>query len=202
MDAEIARHIFEPFFTTKELGKGTGLGLSIVYGIVKEHNGFINCQSAKGLGTNFQIYLPLLDAVPAVTEEQAQGEVEDVQRGDYILLAEDDETLRVLGRKILEEFGYSVLEAVDGVDALNKFREQSARISLVILDVIMPKMSGREVYDVIQSINPQTRILFCSGYTRDVLVSQGRLEEGMDCLIKPFSPKELLMKIREVLDDK
>jgi len=201
MDAEIARHIFEPFYTTKELGKGTGLGLSIVYGIIRKHNGHILCHSTIGLGTFFQIYLPLLDSVPAVTEEKVQEKVEDVRGRDYILLAEDNETTRVLGREILEEFGYSVIEAVDGEDALEKFREQIGRVSLVILDVIMPKMNGREVYDAIRSINPNMRILFCSGYARDVVAGQGEVEEGMNYLPKPFTPKELLMKIREVLDN-
>jgi CheY-like chemotaxis protein len=201
MDAEVVKHIFEPFYTTKDLGKGTGLGLSIVYGIIKKHNGYILCHSTIGIGTIFQIYLPLLDAVPVASVEMVEGPIEEVQTGDYILLAEDNETTRVLGREILEEFGYSVVEATDGEDALKKFRERSDRISLVILDVIMPKMNGREVHDAIRSMVPDMRILFCSGYARDVVISQGGLEEGMNYLPKPFTPKELLMKIREVLDN-
>lgn len=201
MDAEVVKHIFEPFYTTKDLGKGTGLGLSIVYGIIKKHNGYILCHSTIGIGTIFQIYLPLLDAVPVASVEMVEGTIEEVQAGDYILLAEDNETTRVLGREILEEFGYSVIEATDGEDALQKFRERSDRISLVILDVIMPKMNGREVYDAIRGMVPDMRILFCSGYARDVVISQGGLEEGMNYLPKPFTPKELLMKIREVLDN-
>jgi CheY-like chemotaxis protein len=200
MEAEIARHVFEPFYTTKELGKGTGLGLSIVYGIIKEHNGYVLCYSTIGIGTIFQIYLPLLDSAPAETGEKVQETELPVQGRNYILLAEDNETTRVFGREILEEFGYSVVEAVDGEDALEKFRELGERISLVILDVIMPKMNGREVYDEIRRIVPNMRVLFCSGYARDVVISQGGLEEGMDYLAKPFTPKELLMKIREVLD--
>lgn len=201
MDGETVKHIFEPFYTTKELGKGTGLGLSIVYGIVKKHNGYILCHSTIGIGTIFQIFLPLLEAVPAATEEKVQEKVQEVQGRDCILLAEDNETTRVLGREILEEFGYTVIQAVDGEDALDKFREQRERISLVILDVIMPKMNGREVYDGIRSMDPDMRVLFCSGYAKDVVVSQGGLEEGMHYLPKPFTPKELLMKIREVLDN-
>jgi len=200
MDAETARHIFEPFYTTKELGKGTGLGLSIVYGIVRKHNGYVHCHSTIGVGTIFQIYLPLLDSSPVAAEEKVQERERCVQGGSTILLAEDNEMMRILGREILEEFGYSVVEAVDGVDALEKFREQGERISLVILDVIMPKMKGREVYDAIRGIAPDMRILFCSGYARDVVVSQGGLDEGMNYLAKPFTPKELLMKIREVCD--
>lgn len=200
MDAGIARHIFEPFYTTKELGKGTGLGLSIVYRIIKKHKGYINCHSSADRGTTFQIYLPLLDSVPAEAEEKNQEMVGNVRGGDYILLAEDDETTRVLGREVLEEFGYSVVEAVDGEEALEKFREQSGKVTLVILDVIMPKMNGREVFGAMRRIDPNIRVLYCSGYARDVVVSQGGLEEGMSYLPKPFTPKELLLKIREVLD--
>jgi PAS domain S-box-containing protein len=205
MEAKIVKHIFEPFYTTKELGKGTGLGLSIVYGIIKKHNGYIICHSTIGIGTIFQIYLPLLDLVPAVRQGKVQENMAAVRGknsiGYSILLAEDNETTRMLGREILEEFGYSVIEAIDGEDALEKFRAQSGRISLVLLDVIMPKMNGREVYDAIRSIAPDMRILFCSGYAKDVVVNQGGVERWMDFLPKPFTPKELLMKIREVLDN-
>lgn len=201
MEAEIVKHIFEPFYTTKELGKGTGLGLSIVYGIIKKHTGYILCHSTIGLGTIFEIYLPLLDGTPVYTEERRHEEIDSAQGSDCILLAEDNETTRVLAREILEEFGYSVIEAVDGEDALEKFREHSARISLVVLDVIMPKMNGREVSDAIRSMVPNMRILFYSGYAKDVVVSQVGVEEGRMYLPKPFTPKELLMKIREVLDN-
>jgi PAS domain S-box-containing protein len=201
IEADIVKHIFEPFYTTKEIGKGTGLGLSIVYGIIKEHNGNILCHSTIGLGTIFQIYLPLLDSVPVGNVEKAEERVEDVRVADYILLAEDNEASRELGRDILEEFGYSVIDAVDGEDALEKFRERKEQISLVILDVIMPKMSGREVYDAIREIVPDMRILFCSGFAKDVVFNQGGLKEEMHFLPKPFTPKELLMKIREVLDN-
>jgi PAS domain S-box-containing protein len=201
MEADVVKHIFEPFYTTKELGKGTGLGLSIVYGIIKEHNGNILCHSTVGLGTIFQIYLPLLNSVPVVVEEASPVKMEDIQGKDFILLAEDNEATRELGRDILQEFGYSVIEAVDGEDAMQKFHELSGKISLVILDVIMPKMNGREVYDAIRGIDPDMRILFCSGYANDVVVNQGGLDEEMYYLPKPFTPKELLMKIREVLDN-
>lgn len=200
MDADIVKHIFEPFYTTKELGKGTGLGLSIVYGIIKKHNGYILCHSTIGLGTIFQIYLPLLDLVPAAFEDTAQEKGEDAHGTGYILLAEDNETTRVFGKEILEEFGYPVIQAVDGEDALEKFKAGGTQISLVILDVIMPKMNGREVYEAMRALDPHARILFCSGYPKDVVVSQGGLDEGMNYLAKPFTPKELLMKIREVLE--
>jgi PAS domain S-box-containing protein len=201
MDDDVVKHIFEPFYTTKEIGKGTGLGLSIVYGIIKEHNGYALCHSTIGLGTIFQIYLPLLDTAPTVAEVTVDEQAAVVQGRNFILLAEDNETTRVLGRKILEEFGYSVIEAVDGEDAVEKFREQGERISLVILDVIMPKMNGRAAYELIRRTAPNVRVLFCSGYATDVVADQGVLEEGMNYLPKPFTPKELLMKIREVLDN-
>ncbi|MFZ2948419.1 MAG: PAS domain S-box protein [Desulfuromonadaceae bacterium] len=199
MDAEIVRHIFEPFYITKELGKGTGLGLSIVYGIIKKHKGYILCDSAVGRGTTFRIYLPLLDSAPALPGGTVQEKIEGIQGGDTILLAEDDETTRVLVRDMLEEYGYFVIEAVNGEEALDKFREPAGRISLVILDVIMPKMNGREVYDAMRSIDRNIRVLFCSGYGRDVLASQGG--EVINYLPKPFTPKELLLKIRGVLDN-
>jgi PAS domain S-box-containing protein len=200
MDQETVKHIFEPFYTTKEMGKGTGLGLSIVYGIIKKHNGYILCHSTVGIGTIFQVYMPLLDEAPALNYA-AVSQPEEQERGrDAILLAEDNETTRLLGKEILEEFGYTVIEAVDGADAVAKFSEHGARINLVIMDVIMPKMNGREAYDAIRSTVPDARVLFCSGYAKDVVISQGGLEEGMNYLAKPFTPKELLMKIREVLD--
>lgn len=200
MDAETVKHVFEPFYTTKELGKGTGLGLSIVYGIIKKHNGYIHCHSTMGLGTIFQIYLPLLDSDTVISEEKLPDSSEPVKGKDHILLAEDNEETRKLGREILEEFGYTVIEAVDGEDALIKFHEHAGQFSLIILDAIMPKKNGREVYDIIQNLNPDMRILFCSGYARDVVFTQGGIKEGMNFLPKPFTPKELLMKIREVLD--
>ncbi len=201
MEAKIVEHIFEPFYTTKELGKGTGLGLSIIYGIIKKHNGYIQCHSTIGLGTTFRIYLPLLDSLPVIPKEKVLEKERDSRGKDCVLLAEDNESIRTVVRETLEEFGYSVIEAVDGEDALEKFREHSARISLVLLDVIMPKINGREAYDAIIRIAPDMRILFCSGYSEDVAMNQVGLDEGMFYLSKPFTPKELLMKIREVLDN-
>ena len=199
MDEEVVKHIFEPFYTTKEVGKGTGLGLSIVYGIIKEHNGYAFCHSTKGVGTSFQIYLPLLNSAPDAFEEKIEEQMAPVQGRDCVLIAEDDKTTRALGREILEEFGYAVIEAVDGEDAIVKFREQKERIRLVILDVIMPKMNGMEVYNVLRGDAPDVRALFCSGYAKEVLNSQGVMGEGINFLPKPFTPKDLLMKIREVL---
>lgn len=202
MESEVVRHVFEPFYTTKEIGKGTGLGLSIVYGIIKKHNGYITCHSAVGAGTTLQVYLPLLSetTVPAALKPEPPSTV--CQGSDaVILVAEDDETTLVLTRRILEEFGYAVLGARDGREALELFRNNSDRISLVMLDVIMPQLNGRAVYDAIRILDPAVKVLFCSGHSEDVVVKQGGFEPGPDYLVKPYSPKELLMKLHEVLDD-
>ena len=202
MPAEIAKHVFEPFYTTKELGKGTGLGLSIVYGIIKKHNGFIFCNSTTGFGTTLEVYLPLLMEAPSVAVGVSPAVAASSQHDrEGVLVAEDNDTSRALTRKILEEFGYAVIEAVDGQDAIVKFKENRERISLVILDVMMPALNGGEVYQEIKAIAPATRVLFCSGYAKDIASGQIGLIEGVQLLSKPFTPKELLMKIREVLND-
>ncbi len=198
---EIVKHVFEPFYTTKGIGKGTGLGLSIVYGIIKKHNGYITCHSSIGTGTTFHVYLPLLPDSACVEEKTIRDGGLPEMGADVILVAEDDDAARALVKEILQEFGYSVLEAVDGQEALEIFKDNLDRIDLIILDVIMPKLNGREVYDAVKGIDPAMKILFSSGYGKDVIIDQGRLEHGMNYLAKPFTPKELLMKIREVLDD-
>ncbi|MDD5285593.1 MAG: PAS domain S-box protein [Desulfuromonadaceae bacterium] len=201
MDDEIVKHIFEPFYTTKELGKGTGLGLSIVYGIIKKHGGYITCQSKIGTGTSFHVYLPLLAGLGSDEEKNPSESGLPNQGTDVILVAEDNDIARSLAKEILEEFGYSVLEAKDGQEALEIFKDNADSIDLIILDVIMPKLNGREVYDAARAIDPLVKILFCSGYANDLVISQGGLDKGMNYLAKPFTPKELLMKIREVLDN-
>jgi len=198
---ENIKHIFEPFFTTKEVGSGTGLGLAIVYGIVKEHGGYTSCESTVGKGTVFRIYLPLLSTAADVIEEKVEApQVADIEERDCILLAEDDKEARILSRELLEEFGYAVIEALDGEEAVEKFREHKEKITLVLLDVILPKMNGMEVYKIIRSESPNSRVLFCSGYDKDVLAGQGIIKDGINFLPKPFTPKDLLMKIREVLN--
>jgi PAS domain S-box-containing protein len=201
MDAETAKHIFEPFYTTKGVGKGTGLGLSIVYGIVKKHNGYITCHSTEAIGTIFQIYFPLLADKPTGNTEHKANNRPFELGNDVILLAEDNETARELAVEILQEFGYTVIVAVDGQQALDLFKENCSVIDLVILDVVMPKLNGSEVYKAIHSLFPVTKVLFYSGYSQEAVISQGRLEHGMNYLAKPYSPKELLMKVREVLDN-
>jgi|GEM_PF-466745 len=198
MDEETVSHIFEPFFTTKETGKGTGLGLSIAYGIIKKHNGCILCNSEKGVGTTFNIYLPCSGAEPADTD-QGQPPTHSRAGKQVILLADDNDSTRRFTREVLEEFGYAVIEAEDGRQALDKFQEHRERVGMLILDVIMPEMKGREVYDAIRSANPGVKVLFTSGYTEEIIRSQEILDESMAFIPKPYMPKELLMKIREVL---
>ncbi len=200
MDEETVKRIFEPFYTTKETGKGTGLGLSIVYGIIKKHGGFIVCHSAAGKGTAFQIYLPLTDT-PGQLPFPVPGMGPFRRGSEVILLVEDDEPTRTLTRELLEEFGYSVMEAGDGFQALEIYREQRDGIHLVILDAIMPGIKGTDVYREIRSLTPNIRILFCSGYNPDTIEGLGTLDPNLHFISKPFMPKELLMKIREVLED-
>jgi len=201
MEEDVVKHIFEPFYTTREVGKGTGLGLSIVYGVIKKHNGYITCQSTAGMGTSIRVFLPLLSEVQVPEAIKTENKAPVNSGSDVILIAEDDETTRSLTRKILEEFGYVVLEAQDGKEALEMFRNNRDSINLVILDVVMPNLNGREVFDEIRLLDASAKVLFCSGYSEEVVVRQSGFKNGLDYLAKPFSPKELLMKIREVLDN-
>jgi CheY-like chemotaxis protein len=198
MDETTRQKIFDPFFTTKEIGKGTGLGLSIAYGIIKQHNGNITVYSEPGKGTTFKILLPLIVS----PTETAKKERPATPRGgtETILLGEDDEAVRTLIRHVLQGAGYTVLEAVDGDDAINKFMENKDRIELAMLDVVMPKKSGKEVSDAIRKIRPDMRILLTSGYTADIISTKGITEEGLDFMPKPIIPHNLLRKVREILD--
>lgn len=201
MDSEIVKHIFEPFYTTKDTGKGTGLGLSIVYGIIKKHNGYITCQSEIDNGTTIRIYLPLLAYCPMQNEIPALIHNPEPGGGEVVLLAEDNKAERMVSKRILEEFGYTVLAAVNGQEAVDIFKDNFDRIDLLVLDVIMPGLNGLQVYNEVQAIRPETKILFCSGYTEDEVVTQGGLSPGVNLLLKPYSPKDLLMKIREVINN-
>jgi CheY-like chemotaxis protein len=201
MDAATVRRIFEPFFTTKEMGRGTGLGLAIVYGIVRQHNGFITVYSEPGKGTTFRIYLPMLksdngQAEPSLPAQRPSGGTET------ILLAEDDQHTRELLKAVLAEFGYSVIEARDGEDAVEKFKENSDMVRLLLLDVIMPKKRGNQVYAEIRKMCSGVRALFLSGYPSDIVHGGCELETGLNLIVKPVSPQNLLKKIREVLDEK
>lgn len=199
MDEEVIQRIYEPFYTTKEVGKGTGLGLSIVYGIVKKHQGYIFCQSSSGSGTTFQLYFPLAEAVPeAAIAPPVQEEISNSGRA-IILLAEDSDSARTMMKDVLEEFGYTVLAARDGQEAIELYHQHRENIDLLLLDVMMPKLKGREVYDAVRRIDPAIKALFCSGYDTEKIQGQGGVARDMNFLSKPFTPKDLLMKIREVL---
>jgi two-component system, cell cycle sensor histidine kinase and response regulator CckA len=198
MDEETRQKIFEPFFTTKEVGEGTGLGLAISYGIVKQHGGFINCYSEPGKGTVLKIYLPVMEnAAVSGLNAKAFGAVKGGT--ETILVAEDDPSLRKLTGIILESFGYSVVTAENGEDAVVKFMEQRGKIKLVILDLVMPKKNGKEANEEIQKLSPGIKTFFLSGYTMD-MISRMEIEKGMEVLHKPIVPNDLLRKVREVLD--
>jgi two-component system cell cycle sensor histidine kinase/response regulator CckA len=196
MEEKTLKRIFEPFYTTKEVGKGTGLGLSIVYGIVKQHNGYINASSEPGKGTGFMLYVPLISDP---LEETLPVESEDLEGGlATILVAEDDDNVRNLTRAVLEGFGYTVIDAVDGEDALKKFREHEKDIQLLFMDILMPKKNGTEVYAAIKQDHPDVKALFTSGYSADLMRAKGIVvEEGF--IAKPVSPRDLLKHVRKTL---
>jgi PAS domain S-box-containing protein len=197
MDETTRKKIFDPFFTTKEVGKGTGLGLSIAYGIIKQHNGYITTESEPGLGTTFRIYLPMVRAAA----EEVEPILSVVSGGtETILVAEDDPTTRAIMKKTLAKSGYSVIEAVDGQDAVERFIEKRHTVDLMIVDVVMPKKNGKEVYDEVRKARRGIKVVFTSGYTRDVVVDKGVYEDLVDFIPKPVCPNDLLIKVREVLD--
>jgi PAS domain S-box-containing protein len=198
IDEKIKERIFEPFFTTKEIGKGTGLGLAMVYGIIKQHEGYINVYSDPNKGTTFKIYLPL---IKSRFEDIGQLDDGPVSGGtETILIAEDDAQVRGLTRRILEKAGYQVFEAADGAEAVKTYCGNNKNIQLLILDVIMPKKNGKECYDEIKKSSPDIKTIFTSGYTANIIHKKGILEEGIDLILKPVSPNQLLRKVREVLD--
>jgi PAS domain S-box-containing protein len=199
MDEETQRKIFEPFFTTKEVGKGTGLGMAIIYGIVKQHNGYISVYSEPERGTTFRIYLPLVAGETAkILEAQ---EAEPIAGGtETILLVEDDGSVRELHKMILEAAGYEVIEAFDGQDALDRFMMHPAAVDILITDVIMPKTDGKRLYQEIEKVRPGMKALFMSGYTKDVVIERGILDDELNFLEKPVRSSELLRMVRHILD--
>jgi PAS domain S-box-containing protein len=200
MDTETQSHIFEPFFTTKEVGKGTGLGLSTVYGIIKQTGGSIWVYSEPGKGTTFKIYLPLVDDVSAAAEESKQAQTAPTGH-ETVLLVEDEDMVRELAQEILEQYGYTVLTAANGTEGLRVCKEFQDKIDLVLTDVVMPQMSGPELAENILAIQPETRVLYMSGFTDDDVVRHGVLTEDMCFIQKPFSPEALAIKVREVLNN-
>jgi CheY-like chemotaxis protein len=198
MDAETQSHIFEPFFTTKEAGKGTGLGLSTVYGIVKQSGGYVWVYSEPGRGTTFKIYLPW--APEAGETVQAEKPAPRLARGrETLLLVEDEPGLRELAQTVLASAGYRVLVASHPQEAVGICEKEAGPIHLMLTDVVMPGMSGRDLADHFAFSKPEMKVLYMSGYTDDAVVDHGVLKEGMNFLQKPFSPDVLLRKVREVL---
>jgi PAS domain S-box-containing protein len=198
ISTETQRRIFDPFFTTKEKGKGTGLGLYIVHSIVNNHGGYINLYSEPSKGTQFNIYLPVTrDA----DDEKVSVDVPDISGSGVILVIDDEQDVRELCRDMLEPLGYTLLTAGSGSLGINTFREMKEKISLVILDMIMPKMSGREVFQALRTINPDVRVLLCSGYSQDGFAGIDELlKRGAAGFIqKPFSRQNLGLAIKKIL---
>jgi PAS domain S-box-containing protein len=199
MDRETLSNIFDPFFTTKELGKGTGLGLATIYGIVKQNNGFINAYSEPGKGTTFKIYLPRQNTVEE--KIQVEHQADSVEQGnETILLVEDEPAILEMTKAILERLGYQVLPASSPDKAVRMAQEYDKEIHLLISDVVMPEMNGRDLAKKIKKICPDIGWLFMSGYTQNIIVHNGVLDDGFNFIEKPFSVKTLSTKIRDVLD--
>jgi len=198
MTAETLQHIFEPFFTTKPVGQGTGLGLPTVYGIVQQHEGAVHVYSEPSRGTTFKIYLP---AVETADEASSRATILSVAGGpETILLAEDDPMVCDIARRILVNGGYTVLTAADGEEALDVFRAHRREISLVLLDAVMPKLTGPEAYRRLKDEYPEARVVFCSGYDPETAQSNFIVNERLRLVEKPYNPETLLRTVREVLD--
>jgi CheY-like chemotaxis protein len=200
MDGQTKNHIFEPFFTTKDVGKGTGLGLSVAYGIVKQHEGYIDCDSTPGKGSTFSVYFPIINET--AQEERISHSNSMLRGSETILLAEDDEEVRCLSRCYLEQFGYRVIEAANGEEAVAQFQIHKDEISLMLLDVIMPRLNGKEVFNQVRPVRPDIKVIFMSGYTNDVLQREDIEATGAEVLLKPTAFKELLATIRKSLEPK
>jgi CheY-like chemotaxis protein len=213
MNEDTQSKIFEPFFTTKEMGRGKGLGLAMVLGIVKQHNGWVECHSSPGAGTRFDLYLPaavepippggskihFLSAEETATLAQAPGELtlaEGATAPRTVLVVDDEAMIRTLARVVLERAGFRVLLAQDGADAVDLFSRERDAVDLIVMDMTMPRMSGREAYRQISRIAPGIRILFSSGYSAE---DASDLEGSLGLLTKPYRPGELLTAVREAL---
>lgn len=199
MDKETVEHIFEPFFTTKEMGCGTGLGLAMVYGIVKQHDGFITVYSEVGKGSVFGIHLP---AIPAEKKpEPKESQIRPAFRTETVLLVDDEDFVRELGARILTKHGYTVLQAENGKAALDLFNKERSQISLVILDLIMPEMGGAECLKGFLKIDPNVKVLVASGFSADASVKESIQMGAKGFVTKPFRVGELLRHVRRVLDE-
>jgi signal transduction histidine kinase len=200
MTPEIKERIFEPFFTTKEKGKGTGLGLSTVYGIIQQSGGNVWVYSEPGVGTTFKIYLPVIEEGRDSIQSLAVS-TKPLQGSETILLVEDEEMVRKLACTVLQKYGYTVLEAPNGEEALRIVQGQNGNpIHLMVTDVVMPGMSGRQLADRLGSLWPEMKVLYMSGYTDNAIVHHGVLDPGIAYIQKPFAPNALTSKVREILD--
>ena len=199
MTEKVKGHLFEPFFTTKPAGKGTGLGLATCFGIIKQSNGHINVYSELGKGTTFRIYFPRVQAESE--PHYLRPEQLEVKGGtERVLLVEDETSVRELAAAVLQEKGYIVFEAVNGEDGLRTAHQKDGKIDLILTDVVMPLMGGKEMADAIHAAYPRTKVLFTSGYTEDTISHHGMLRPGINFLQKPYMPTTLASKVREVLD--
>jgi CheY-like chemotaxis protein len=199
MDKETLSHLFEPFFTTKDVGKGTGLGLATVYGIVKQNSGFINVYSEPDHGSRFTIYLPRYEAMTTPTTEQPPAQA-TTRGSETVLLVEDELALLKMTTMMLEKQGYTVLPANTPGEAIRLAREYPGHIDLLLTDMIMPEMNGRDLAGNLLSIHPDLKCLFMSGYTANLIAHHGVLDQGVHFIQKPFSLKNLAAKLRETLD--
>ncbi|MDO6416710.1 ATP-binding protein [Sphingomonas sp. BIUV-7] len=200
MAPETVAQVFDPFFTTKEVGKGTGLGLSMVYGFAKQSGGHVHIRSALGAGTTVSLFLPRQQGAAESPDEPDAVAAERGRPSETVLVVEDDEDVRAYTVGVLRELGYHVMEAVDGITALQVLGRDDQPISLLLTDVVMPSMSGTELADAARSLRPELKVLFMSGYPRDTISPDGRIQAGVDLLSKPFTFASLSQKLRQVMD--
>jgi CheY-like chemotaxis protein len=199
IDQAVQDQIFEPFFSTKG-EKGTGLGLSTVYGIVKQHKGNIWVYSEPGHGTTFKTYLPVVEQ-ESVKEESDKTTTTDLKGSETILLVEDDEQVRDITLSILKRQGYKVLETADPTEALAALDENGGPVDLLLTDVVMPEMNGKQIFKMVKEKCPGIKVLYMSGYTNNVIAHRGILDEGVHFIQKPFTVQALAVKLRELLDN-
>jgi CheY-like chemotaxis protein len=199
MKEEVKAHLFEPFFTTKDVGKGTGMGLAMVHGIVKQSGGHIAVYTEVGRGTTFKVYLPRLEEEAKVKKPDS-GQFKIPRGKETILLAEDEDAVRALAKLILETTGYTVLAARNGKEAMEIARKHKGPLHMLVSDVVMPQMGGRQLADLLTPLHPGLKVLYVSGYADEAIVRHGVLEGGVAFLQKPYAPATLARKVREVLD--
>jgi two-component system cell cycle sensor histidine kinase/response regulator CckA len=200
MDENIRQQVFEPFFTTKERDKGTGLGLSTVYGIVRQSGGWIDVSSEVGVGSSFKLYFPRIDG-PVTEQQRDHTRTKGPHGGETILVVEDQEAVRTITRTILKVYGYDILEAANGDEAVNIGQTHPGEIHLLLTDVVLPGMNGRQLSERLRTLRPNLKVLFTSGYTSEIIAARGVLDSGIAYISKPFSPDRLAAKVREVLTE-